>query len=225
MGCACALVATLGLVSCRTGDDAPSAQPTIIVTSTAVTSTTIATTEAAAATLPAAATAVAAWTEDMHALADGVRRIHPEPFWREPEAEFDAALARAPEQLAALTPDLAAASVMRLVAQIDGHTGVYPSEAGFHVAALHLYRFPSGIHVVNAADPTLIGALVMTVGRTPIDAAIAAVTPYAAHDNNTTIDVVVPMLLMTPEVLKAADVIGTSAAISFSPRYSVDRIR
>ncbi len=149
----------------------------------------------------------AAWAADMEALGTFVRLIHPEPFWRVPETEFDAELAAAPERLAAMAGDEAVVEVMRLAAMIDGHTGVYPSEVGFHLYSLRLYLFPDGIRVVGSDDPDLVGARVVAIGPTGIDDAIARVRPYASHDNDSTIDVVLPMLLMTPEVLEATGVV------------------
>lgn len=149
----------------------------------------------------------AAWVADMAVLADGVRRLHPNPFWRMKESDFDAALAEAPRRLAPLGRDDAAAEVMALAADIDGHSGVYPFEAGFGLYALHLYRFSDGIAVANADDPTLIGARVISVGGVPIEDAAASVDRFGARDNDSTPDVVVPMLLMTPEVLHAAGIV------------------
>ena len=143
----------------------------------------------------------------MEALADGIRRIHPNPFWRQSEAEFDASFAAAPEHLAELGHNDARAEVMRLTAKIDGHTGVYLGEAGFHLYAIHLYAFGDDINIIASADPALFGATVMSIDGTPTAAAIEAVTPYSPFDNAATIELVVPALLATPEVLHAAGVI------------------
>ena len=114
-----------------------------------------------------------------------------------------------------MPPPLAAATVMRLTAGVDGHSGVYPFEVGFHAVALHLYDFGGAIHVVDAPDPGLIGLEVVAIDDTPIGDAIATVVPYAAHDNDTTISVVVPMLLGTPEVLRAAGVARSDDGITY----------
>lgn len=153
----------------------------------------------------------------MQALGAGLRRIHPNPFWRQPEAEVNASLAAAPEHLAALEASDARAEVMRLTARIDGHTGVYLGEAGFHLYALHLYSFGDEIAVIAASDPTLFGATVLSIDGMPTPAAAAAVTPYSPYDNVATIQLVVPTLLSTPEVLHAAGVIGDVDA----PHYLV----
>ena len=165
------------------------------------------TTAPATTTTEPAPGSAAAWAADMEALGTFVRLIHPDPFWRVPEAEFDAELAAAPERLVAMAGDEAVVEVMRLAAMIDGHTGVYPSEVGFHLYTLRLYLFPDGIRVVGSDDPDCVGARVVAIGPTGIDDAIARVRPYASHDNDSTIDVVLPMLLMTPEVLEATGVV------------------
>ena len=161
--------------------------------------------------------AVSRWAEDMQALGDGVRRIHPNPFWRQSEAEFDASLAAAPEHLAGLDDIDARAEVMRLTAQIDGHTGVYLGEAGFHLYAIHLYEFGGDFAVIAAADAALVGATVLSIDGVPVADAAAAVAPYSPFDNESTIRLVVPTLLTTPEVLRAAGVIDDMAA----PHYVV----
>ncbi len=163
---------------------------------------------------------VAAWAEDMRALQEDVQRVHPDPFWRQPEAEFDEWLAAAPEYLASLAEGDATAEVMRLTARIDGHTGVYPPEVGFHLYGLHLYDFDGDIDVIGAEDPSLIGATVQRIGDASIAEAIAAVTPYASYDNASTILDVVPMLLVTPEVLHAAGVVEDVAAPQFVLRLA-----
>ncbi len=161
--------------------------------------------------------AVSRWAEDMQALGDGVRRIHPNPFWRQSEAEFDASLTAAPHHLAQLDDIDARAEVMRLTAQIDGHTGVYLGEAGFHLYAIHLYEFGGDFAIISAADPALLGATVLSIDGVPVADAAAAVAPYSPFDNAATIDLVVPTLLTTPEVLRAAGVIDDMAA----PHYVV----
>ncbi len=160
---------------------------------------------------------VSRWSEDMQALGDGVRRIHPNPFWRQSEADFDASLTAAPEHLAVLDDTDARAEVMRLTSQIDGHSGVYLGEAGFHLYAIHLYRFGDDIAIIAASDPTLLGATVLSIDGVPAAAAADAVTPYSPFDNAATIELVVPTLLTTPEVLHAAGVIDDMNA----PHYIV----
>lgn len=153
----------------------------------------------------------------MQALGAGVRRIHPNPFWRQPEAEFDASLAAAPERLALLDDPDARAEVMRLTARIDGHSGVYLSDAGFHLYAIHLYDFGGDFAIITAADPALVGATVLSIDGMPIADAAAAVAPYSPFDNAETVRLVVPTLLTTPEVLHAAGVIDDVDA----PHYVV----
>ncbi|MEQ1701751.1 MAG: S41 family peptidase [Ilumatobacteraceae bacterium] len=156
----------------------------------------------------------------MQTLGDGIRRIHPNPFWRQSEAEFDASLAAAPEHLATLSDDDARAEVMRLMAKIDGHTGVYLGEAGFHLYAIHLYAFGDDIDVIAAPDPALIGATVLSIGGMPTSAAVDAVSPYSPFDNAATVELVVPALLTTPEVLRAAGVVDDVDAPHFVVRLT-----
>jgi hypothetical protein len=150
---------------------------------------------------------VARWAEDMQYLADAIRRVHPNPFWRQSEAEFDASLQAAPEHLATLGDSDARAEVMRLMAGIDGHSGVYLGEAGFHLYAIYLYNFGDTMNVIASPDPALFGSTALSINGTPIADAIAAVEPYSPFDNASTVKLLVPTLLATPEVLHAAGVI------------------
>ena len=160
------------------------------------------------------------WTEDMQVLAEGVRRIHPNPFWRQSEAAFDASLAAAPAVLAGLGDSDARAEVMRLTAQIDGHTGVYLADVGFHLYDIHLYEFGGEFAVIAAADTALVGATVLSIDGVPVADAAAAVTPYSPFDNAATIELVVPTLLTTPEVLHAAGVIDDTDAPGYVVRLN-----
>jgi hypothetical protein len=216
---ASAVVIALGALGSCSSESSRSPASTVVVPGPA--ETLPATTTPATVPEPTSTTqpgpAVSRWAEDMQALGDGIRRIHPNPFWRQPEAEFDASLAAAPEHLAALDDSDARAEVMRLTAKIDGHSGVYLGEAGFHLYDIHLYAFGDDIDIIAATDPTLFGATVVSIDGMPIAAAAEAVTPYSPFDNAATIELVVPTLLTTPEVLHAAGVIDDVDA----PHYLV----
>ena len=168
---ACTVVVAVSVfVACasETGDSPAS---TVVVSTAAATTNPVvtATSEPTSTARPNAA--VSRWTEDMEALGDGIRRIHPNPFWRQSEAEFDASLEAAPEHLAALSDNDARAEVMRLTARIDGHTGVYLGEVGFHLYAIHLYAFGDDIHIIAASDPAMFGATVLSIDGMPSAAA------------------------------------------------------
>ncbi len=124
-----------------------------------------------------------------------------------------------------MSADDARVEVMRLAALIDGHSGVYPFEAGFHLYTMRLYLFADGIHVSATDDPSLLGARVVRIGSTPIDEAMRLVAPYGARDNDSTLNVVVPMLLMTPEILVATGIATDGAKPRFvvQPRDGAER--
>ncbi len=157
----------------------------------------------------------AQWGEDLAALDTFVRATHPNPFWRLDEASWVASLRVAPARLAAMSPDDATAEIVKLTSQFDGHSGVYPFKVGFHLIDLHLYDFDDGIAVVatgpNPAD--LLGARLVTINDVAVDEAIRRVSEYAAHDNPTTLRVVWPMMLMTPEILHASGVLPTGQPV------------
>lgn len=209
------------LAACSSASDgAPSASVDDTTVDTRVETSPPATIDTTAPPDPTTTTpsaAVQRWADDLQVLADGVRDMHPNPFWRQPEDEFDASLAAAPERLADMSDADARAEVMRLTSQIDGHTGVYLGEAGFHLYDIHLYDFDGELAVIAAGDPTLIGATVLRIGSMSAADAAAAVAPYSSYDNAATVRLVVPTLLTTPEVLHAAGVVDDVAA----PQYVV----
>ena len=217
---ACAAVIALAVLgACASQTSGPSRSSVVVSRPAATIAPTTPVTTAAAdptsTTRPALD--VVRWTDDMQALGAGIRRIHPNPFWRQSETEFDASLVAAPSYLATLGDSDARAAVMRLTAKIDGHSGVYLAEAGFHLYAVHLYAFGDDIDIVAASDPALFGAKVLSIDGMPIAAAVRAVAPYSPYDNPSTIELVVPTLLATPEVLHAAGVIDDVNA----PHYIV----
>ena len=174
----CAVAVALSVVGGCASETSGSPSETMVVATSEATLPPATVTTLPGGPLPASTIvpdgAVRRWAEDMQALGDGVRRIHPNPFWRQSEAEFDASLTAAPHHLAQLDDIDARAEVMRLTAQIDGHTGVYLGEAGFHLYAIHLYEFGGDFAVIAAADAALVGATVPSIAGVPVAAAPAA---------------------------------------------------
>ena len=139
-------------------------------------------------------------------------KVHLNPYWRTSEASFRADALALAERMPTYSRSRQYAELMRLMARIDGHTGVYPFEAGFHLYRLRLYTFSDGVFVLAApGHPELVGGRVVRIGATPTDEALRRVAPFSARDNEMTVKVVAPMLLVTPEVLDAAGISGPFA--------------
>ena len=151
-------------------------------------------------------------------LRDELIRIHPDPFWRIGEADFDAALDRLRLMAEDLTDDEFVVEIMRVGALIDGHTGARPSES-WDVALIHLYRFADGVFVVDAEDPSMVGARLISVNGVPVEDAWSTVAPLASFDNPATVELVVPNFLRTPRIVAAVGLGGEAGAV----RYTLDR--
>ena len=147
-----------------------------------------------------------------------MRAIHPNPFWRTTEAEWQAQLAAAKEVLPTLSRRQAEMVLFRLTALIDGHSGIFPAQLGYHLYALRLYHFTDGYFVLDGPDPSAIGGQLVAINDTPVEDAVRLVTPLASHDNDKSIDVVVPMLLMTPEMLDGLGIVNDIAKPHFDVR-------
>ena len=157
------------------------------------------------------------WREDLAFLAAELPRRHVEPFFRTPEAEFRAAVAALDAELPRLDDARAIAGLARIVASLgDGHTSVrFPADPA--PVALALMWFPEGIFVFGAprAHPWAVGARVVAIGGTPIDDAIAKVTPLVAHDNASHRRALLPRALTQPLVLAGADVAPLADTITY----------
>ncbi|MEQ1872529.1 MAG: hypothetical protein ABL953_02285 [Ilumatobacteraceae bacterium] len=212
-----ATLLVLVLVGCG-GDEKTATQDSA---TTAATATVAPTTPASV--IPTTSTtisaAASAWIEDLEALDAGVRRLHPNPFWRVGEEEWDARIAAARELLPTLNQRQSEMLFFELAALLDGHSGIYPLQVGYHFYALRLYHFTDGYFLLDGPDPTAIGGELVAINGVPIDEAVGLVTPLIAHDNDKTIEVVVPMYLMISEILEGTGIVTDTAA----PAFDIER--
>jgi hypothetical protein len=130
---------------------------------------------------------VAAWREDLAALVDGIERVHPNPYWRTPQAEFATQVAEIDAALPEMTRTQAILAFSRLVNSIDGHTSfdVTQDGADFKMAPLKVYDFDDGLYVVGAEPQYehLIGQRIVAIGGHPTEDVWAQVLEYAPYDN------------------------------------------
>ncbi|MCE9622442.1 MAG: hypothetical protein K8R99_08870 [Actinomycetia bacterium] len=193
----------LMLVGCSADSTASTATTDKATTSTATTATTIASEPAVD------------WSADLDALDAGVRRIHPNPFWRVSEEEWDARIASAREVLPTLGRHQAEMVLFELTALLDGHSGIYPSEIGYHFYALRLYHFTDGYFLLDGPDPTAIGGELVAINGVPVDDVAALLTPLIAHDSEKTFEVVLPMYMMISEILEGTGIVTDPTSPAF----------
>ena len=141
--------------------------------------------------------------------------VHPNPFWRVSEEEWNARLAAARELMPTLDRVHAEMVLFELTALLDGHSGIYPFEIGYHFYALRLYHFTDGYFLLDGPDPTAVGGKLVAINGVPVDDAVAKVTPLIAHDNDKVFEVVVPMYLMIAEILEGTGIVNDPLAPEF----------
>jgi Peptidase family S41 len=154
-------------------------------------------------------------------------------------------LHRAADDLAARAPSLRRdqliVGVMRLTAMLgerDGHSGVFPLSPvpgqSLRAYPLRLHRFPDGLYVARADDPSLVGARVTAVGGLSVDEVEARVRPLISRDNDWTILDRLPFFVVTAEVLGGLDIAptfsfavrgGGARDVSLQPISAAEHIR
>jgi outer membrane murein-binding lipoprotein Lpp len=190
-----AVVAVLLLAGCGNGGGRPVASPA-----------------------PAALSA-ADWSADLDALVAGVEAVHPNPYWREPRADFRRRVDTLRRTLPAMSIADARIALVELAALLDGHTMVYPTDLGFSFYALKLYEFADGVHVLAAPSrPEAVGARLVAVGATPVADVLARLRPLISYDNDQTILDRRPLNLVNSESLVAKGVVRDLAHPAFHIR-------
>lgn len=161
------------------------------------------------------------WRKDLKALVKALRKRHPNPFHGIPQAEFLAAVDSLDARIATLTDSQINRELIGLVALIsrngrDGHTEYVPSQTGFHLLPFQLYRFSDGVFITDARPPHegLIGRQVVAIGEHSIEDVVAAMTPYIAKDNDSTVKWHLPALLIIPEFLESFGFVADPELVS-----------
>ena len=173
-------------------------------------------TSTTAATTTTPAIDVEAWRADLDVFVAGLERIHPNPYWRVGEAAFKVDVAAVSARLPELTADEATLEIVRLAAQIDGHTSVFVGFLGWDLTHLQFYAFDDGIGVVGSDDPALVGGRLIAIGETPVDDAAERVAVLASYDNPMTKSFWTPFLLSVPRVLAGLGITDDPAVAEYT---------
>lgn len=155
---------------------------------------------------------VAAWTEDVLHLVTELERLHPDPFFGCPQAEFEEGV---DAFLAGIESDgacNASVGLMRLMARLsskgrDGHAVVWPMRARY--LPLQLYRFDDGWFVVDAQPEqrAWIGARVVALGGVPVEDACKRLDPLLTRDNEWNLRLKLGGTLICSDVLAGAGIV------------------
>jgi hypothetical protein len=190
---------------------------------TATTPSSIASAPAVSASSGPASTSAPSLAEsrraDLDQLVERLVALHPNPFLDDGEPAFRERL----DALAARAGDLTDAGFLVGVMDLmghrdrDGHSGAWAmAQKGerLHAWPIWMWEFPDGLRIVAAREPhgDLVGARVLAVGGTPVDAARAAVAPLVPRDNPTNLRANLPMYLTLPEVLGELGLLRAGAA-------------
>ena len=153
-----------------------------------------------------------AWREDLGHLIGEMERLHPDPYFGTPRADFEAAIDGVFAQLDTLSDEGVVLEIMRLVALIssegrDGHSVVIPG-ADYHYMPVRVYGFADGWFVVSADGPLAerIGARVTGVGRVTIEEAMELLAPCLNKDNEHDLRARLPLGLVCTEMLHAVGI-------------------
>lgn len=133
---------------------------------------------------------VAAWSAALDAAEAAIRKNHPEPFRRTPEATFAAEFAALKARLPALSWPEFVAGLRRCVGLVqDGHTGFYGTPDGTpgftQRYPVRFYSFADGLFVTRAAAgyEALLGGRVTRLNGRPVADVIAAFAPLMSGES------------------------------------------
>jgi hypothetical protein len=168
---------------------------------------------------------VEGWRADLHLLAEEMPKRHRNLFHAMTREQFEDAVKRLDERLPTLSRDEFVIEMARIVAMTgDGHTSLAdflyaPGRLSFHSYPFTLYSYKDGLFVQSADKEyaSIVGARLLRVGNMTAEQAFAAVRPLIFHDQNNEMGIryFAPLLLVTPEILRATGVIGKTEEARF----------
>ncbi|HEY7543309.1 MAG TPA: tetratricopeptide repeat protein [Blastocatellia bacterium] len=153
------------------------------------------------------------WREDLRLMAREMPRLHKNLFHTMTREQFEAAVKKLDERIPALARHQIIVEMMKIVAMVgDGHTSINPffdPNLGFRYYPVKFYPFRDGLFVRSAAREyaDIVGGRVIRIGRLGAEEAFRAVSEVSPRDNEMTLKVRVPDLMMIPEVLHALGII------------------
>jgi hypothetical protein len=160
------------------------------------------------------------WRQDLDYLQTNLVRMHANAFHTTPRPHFEQAFAAARERVPTSTDAELTAAVMRLIALVgDGHTATWSWSDRFRSVPLRIARMDGSWLVVGAPSerPEWLGAELLAIGETPVDAAMDRLTPLVSWDSEADRLSRLAHLATTPELLHA---VGLQAE-PLAGRYSL----
>ena len=165
----------------------------------------------------------AQWRSDLAILDESLRTIHPRPFFRVAESEFEAAVGDLQEAIPELGERRIVARFLELVAMLeDGHTRIEPSGPhGFRTwLPVRFHGFTDGlfITVCDRRLESLVGAEVVRIGALEAGEALARAERLVSADNRFWRRCNAAMFLSNVDALLALGVLEPGDAPSITVR-------
>lgn len=172
--------------------------------------------------------------QDLDALATQLPSLHLNPFHQVSQQQFNQAVAALSASIPTITDQqfyVGLASIAALIG--DAHTAIYLINDGYFqsstAAQLGFLSFPIRLRwlddgvFVEAAAPQYaqtLGTRLVRIGNTPVDDAVAAITPVISHENDQWLHFMAQHYLTSHQVLQAFGVLpsGTDAQLVFQKR-------
>jgi hypothetical protein len=155
------------------------------------------------------AVGAAGWEADLRYLVSTIKTVHPRPFHRVTEKQFDSAARSFQARLPRLSDRQAALGLMRLVSLVnDGHTALDAAGPVFTRRTwypVRIDRLADGYFVIatSPAHRELLGARVTALGNRAIETVWDSVLSLAPGDNVFSRMTRVPYWMMMPEMMAA----------------------
>ena len=146
------------------------------------------------------------WREDIEYLDRLVRQRHANPFHSISQDNWRAAVHSLLDSINELNDNQLMIALMRLMASIgDGHSVLYPPFDGPRALSLlpvRPYLFSDGVYIqaTDREHANLLGAQLLSVGETPVSAAMAKLAPLLPADNPMTTRWLMPLALRIPQL-------------------------
>jgi len=161
-------------------------------------------------------------TADLDWLANKLPQLHKNLYFRLPEAEYRQALAELGERADRLDREQYFVALSEILAAVgDGHTGVrlpYDVQQGYGRYPLELYWFEDGLYVIRAGTELAgtVGSRVAAIEGKPLDEVMERVAAMIPKENDVSVLVRSPDLLVRPEVLYGLGVAEHKDRASFT---------
>jgi hypothetical protein len=177
-----------------------------------------------------AAPAVPGAAADVRLLVRTIESQHPSPYHGISREQLHAVGESLAARADRLERDELIVELMRLIALLgerDGHSGIHPGTPHarpLHLYPLKLYDFSDGMFVIDSQGTTdALGARLVAIEGTPIEAVAAKIRPLIARDNEWQRRMLLPEFVVTAEVLHGLGITPSADQATFTLQTAAGR--